>query len=72
MAAGRAKPIVARLGVGAATHSTLQLALGVAALLAGLGLVSTVTGGAFIWETRRRSHSETSENVPTVPTPTTA
>lgn len=69
---GTAHALVAELGVGAATHSTLQLALGVAALLAGLGLVSVVMGGAFIWETRRRSHVGTSENVPAGNTPTTA
>lgn len=55
---GTAHALVAELGVGAATHSTLQLALGVAALLAGLGLVSTVMGAAFIWETRRRDKAK--------------
>jgi hypothetical protein len=50
---GTAHALVAELGVGAATHSTLQLALGVAALLAGLGVVCTVMGAAFIWHTRR-------------------
>jgi hypothetical protein len=49
---GTAHALVAELGVGAATHSTLQLALGVAALLAGLGVVSVVMGVAFIWHTR--------------------
>ncbi len=49
---GTAHALVAELGVGAATHSTLQLALGVAALLAGLGVVCTVMGIAFIWQTR--------------------
>jgi len=47
---GTAHALVAELGVGAATHSTLQLALGVAALLAGLGVVCTVMGAAFIWQ----------------------
>ena len=51
---GTAHALVAELGVGAATHSTLQLALGVAALLAGLGVVCTVMGVAFIWDTRRK------------------
>lgn len=55
---GTAHALVAELGVGAATHSTLQLALGVAALLAGLGVVCTVTGAAFLWETRRRNKAE--------------
>ena len=54
---GTAHALVAELGVGAATHSTLQLALGVAALLAGLGVVSTVSGVAFIWHTRNK-HQE--------------
>jgi hypothetical protein len=49
---GTAHALVAELGVGAATHSTLQLALGVTALLAGLGLVSTVSGVAFILHVR--------------------
>ena len=49
---GTAHALVAELGVGAATHSTLQLALGVAALLAGLGLVCSVMGVAFIMHTR--------------------
>jgi hypothetical protein len=55
---GTAHALVAELGVGAATHSTLQLALGVAALLAGLGVVSTVMGIAFIWHVRQ-SEKET-------------
>ncbi len=54
---GTAHALVAELGVGAATHSTLQLALGVAALLAGLGVVSTVMGVAFIWHTRSNEKS---------------
>ena len=49
---GTAHALVAELGVGAATHSTLQLALGVAALLAGLGVVCSVMGAAFVWQTR--------------------
>ncbi|MGK2947703.1 MAG: hypothetical protein ACSLFP_03955 [Acidimicrobiales bacterium] len=52
---GTAHALVAELGVGAATHSSLQLGLGVAGLLAGLGVVCTVMGAAFIWETRRRT-----------------
>ncbi len=55
---GTAHALVAELGVGAATHSTLQLALGVAALLAGLGVVSLVTGVAFVWHTRMNIKKE--------------
>ena len=51
---GTAHALVAELGVGAATHSTLQLALGVAALLAGLGFVCTVMGAALIWASKAK------------------
>lgn len=50
---GTAHGLVGELGVGAVTHSTLQLGLGIAGLLAGLGVVCTVMGVAFIWHTRR-------------------
>ena len=60
---GTAHALVAELGVGAATHSTLQLALGVAALLAGLGVVCTVMGAAFIWQVRsNEKKSESSDD----------
>ncbi len=61
---GTAHALVAELGVGAATHSTLQLALGVAALLAGLGVVCTVMGAAFIWDTRRKSNVIVPDTIP--------
>jgi hypothetical protein len=54
---GTAHALVAELGVGAATHSTLQLALGVAALLAGLGVVCTVMGIGFLWHVRSSEKS---------------
>lgn len=67
---GTAHALVAELGVGAATHSTLQLALGVAALLAGLGVVCTVMGIAFIWHVRSGTKSTTPKDTTpdTVPT----
>ncbi len=61
---GTAHALVAELGVGAATHSTLQLALGIAALLAGLGLVSTVMGVAFLWHTRRSMVEKAPDTIP--------
>src|SRR5688572_9409951 len=61
---GTAHALAAELGVGAATHSTLQLALGVAALLAGFGVVCTVLGAAFIWETRRRNKAQVPHTIP--------
>jgi hypothetical protein len=61
---GTAHALVAELGVGAATHSTLQLALGVAALLAGLGVVCTVMGACFIWDTRRKGKITVPDTIP--------
>ena len=61
---GTAHALVAELGVGAATHSTLQLALGVAALLAGLGVVCTVMGAAFIWDTRKKGKLIVPDTIP--------
>jgi hypothetical protein len=61
---GTAHALVAELGVGAATHSTLQLALGVAALLAGLGVVCTVMGVCFIWDTRRKGKVSIPDTIP--------
>lgn len=55
---GTTHALVAELGVGAGTHSSLMLALGIAGLLAGLGVVTTVMGAAFIWETKRREGAE--------------
>lgn len=61
---GTAHALVAELGVGAATHSTLQLALGVAALLAGLGVVCTVAGAAFIWDTKKKMNVSAPDTIP--------
>ncbi len=61
---GTAHALVAELGVGAATHSTLQLALGVAALLAGLGVVCTVMGGVFIWDTKKKMKVTAPDTIP--------
>jgi hypothetical protein len=61
---GTAHALVAELGVGAATHSTLQLALGVAALLAGLGVVCTVMGAAFIWQVLSKKEKSSSDTTP--------
>ncbi len=58
---GTAHALVAELGVGAATHSTLQLALGVAALLAGLGVVCTVSGVVLIWDTKKKMKVATAD-----------
>jgi hypothetical protein len=51
---GTTHALVAELGVGAATHSALMLALGIAALLAGLGVVCVVSGVLVFWADRKR------------------
>jgi hypothetical protein len=50
---GTAHALIGELGVGAVTHSTLQLGLGIAGLLAGLGVVCLVMGVAFLWHTKK-------------------
>lgn len=49
---GTAHALIGELGVGTVTHSTLQLGLAFAGLLAGLGLVFMLTGGGLIWAGR--------------------
>lgn len=44
-----AHALIAELGVGSVTASTLQMGYGVSGLLAGLGLVFIVTGGLLLW-----------------------
>ncbi len=53
---GTAHALVAELGVGAATHSALMLALGIVGLLAGLGVVCTVSGVLILINQRKRSN----------------
>jgi hypothetical protein len=49
---GTVHGLVGELGVGTVTHSTLQMGLGLAALLAGLGLVFMLSGGGVVWAAR--------------------
>ncbi len=49
---GTAHGIVGELGVGTVTHSTLKLALALAGLFAGVGLVSMLGGGGLVWAAR--------------------
>ena len=49
---GTAHGLVAELGVGTVTHSTLQLGLAFAGLMAGLGLMFMVTRAGIVWATR--------------------
>jgi hypothetical protein len=52
---GTAHALIAELGVGSVTASTLQVGLGVAALLAGLGGTILLTGLGLVWATRAES-----------------
>lgn len=61
---GTAHALVAELGVGAATHSALMLALGIAGLLAGLGVVCIVMGVAFLWHTKKGMAAKVPDTVP--------
>lgn len=49
---GTAHGLIAELGVGTVTHSTLQLSLGIAGLLAGLGVIFMATGFGLVWASR--------------------
>jgi hypothetical protein len=49
---GTAHGLIAELGVGTVTHSTLQMGLALAGLFAGLGLVLMVAGGGLVWASR--------------------
>ncbi len=51
---GTAHGLVAELGVGAVTHSTLQMGLGLAGLFAALGVVFMLTGSGLVWASRGR------------------
>ena len=61
---GTTHALVAELGVGAATHSALMLALGIAGLLAGLGVVCMVMGIAFLWHTKKGMQPKVPDTVP--------
>ena len=61
---GTAHALVAELGVGAATHSALMLALGIAGLLAELGVVTLAMGVAFLWHTRKQMYDKAPDRIP--------
>ncbi|MFN3257114.1 MAG: hypothetical protein ACE37B_15610 [Ilumatobacter sp.] len=55
---GTVHGLVGELGVGTVTHSTLQMGLGLAALLAGLGLIFMMTGGGMVWAAKGKDENE--------------
>jgi hypothetical protein len=52
---GTAHALIAQLGVGSVTASTLQMGLGLAGLFAGLGATIILTGFGLVWATRAES-----------------
>jgi hypothetical protein len=55
---GTAHALVAELGVGSVTSSTLQMGLGLAALLGGLGFTFMLTGAGLVWAMRSKDEAE--------------
>lgn len=51
---GTVHGLVGELGVGTVTHSTLQMGLALAGVLAGLGLTFMVSGGGLLWAARAK------------------
>ena len=64
---GTVHGLVGELGVGTVTHSTLQMGLALAGVLAGLGLTFMLTGAGLVWATRGKKEEETVEVPDTVP-----
>ena len=51
---GTVHGLFGELGVGTVTHSALQLGLGIAAMLAGIGATLVLAGGGLVWSVRGR------------------
>jgi hypothetical protein len=64
---GTVHGLVGELGVGTVTHSTLQMGLGLAGLLAGLGVTFMLTGGGLAWAVRAKKNEDDVEVPDTVP-----
>lgn len=61
---GTAHGLVAELGVGTVTHSTLQLGLGVAGITAGIGGFALLAGLGLIWASRAKDGELTFAEMP--------
>lgn len=55
---GTAHALIAELGVGSVTASTLQMGYGLAALIAGIGLTNILAGLGLVWAARGTSVTE--------------
>lgn len=67
---GTAHGLVAELGVGTVTHSTLQMGLALAGILAGLGLTFLFAGGGLWWASREKKEIAIPDTVPEMITET--
>ncbi len=61
---GTVQALFGELGVGAITASTLQLALGVAAMLAGIGLTVLLAGVGLFWASKGKIDDDAAVTVP--------
>jgi hypothetical protein len=62
---GTAHGLFGELGVGTVTHSTLQMGLGLAGLLAGLGVTFMLTGAGLAWAVKAQKNED--DDITTVP-----
>lgn len=61
---GTVHGLVGELGVGTVTHSTLQMGLGFAGLLAGLGVMFMLTGAGMVWVGAAYRRDDVPDTVP--------
>ncbi len=64
---GTVHGLVGELGVGTVTHSTLQMGLGLAGLLAGLGVTFMLIGGGLAWAARAKKETDEVRVPDTIP-----
>lgn len=58
---GTVHGLVAELGVGTVTHSTLQMGLALAGLFAGLGATFLLAGGGLIWALKTKNEDDATD-----------
>jgi hypothetical protein len=61
--------LIGQLGVGAVTHSTLQMGLGLAAAFGAIGMTLILLGGGLVWAVRPETEAVPVVRPATVPTP---
>lgn len=61
---GTAHALIGELGVGAVTSSTLQMGLGLAALIGGLGFTLLMAGAGLIWASKGKDGMKVPDTVP--------